>query len=249
MAAVEGRKWRRRKKEDVQIEGYAIDSVTDLGPSIDRADETFHEYGKDSPSTDVQHNFSSLTMTVLDKFDSNDILSLITGQDPAAAGAKQYRVQDLTSVHVWANVKDQKNTKYIRSWFIAGWSPGMPMPAGDPNAKAQWQMTGNGNLPRVFEGAWVKMKKVASGAGMTITDAPVPVPGETNIYAIGVKVYKSSTKEQDEVDVTAAMVEASGAVHPSEIAKQTTLVYTDVLVYYLQSGTGVWPTVQSSKLY
>jgi len=154
--ALEGRRFRRRKKEDVFVEGYFIDHANISTPDINKTDETFHLYGKDSPETDVQHNFGTLTLGVLDKYTNNAILDLITAQDPADTAPHRYQVDDLTSVHVWANVKDTKNTKYVKSWFMGGWSPGLPMPSGNPEAKAEVQIAGNGHLPYEFPapGRW-----------------------------------------------------------------------------------------------
>lgn len=250
--ALEGKRFRRRKKEDIQIEGYFVDHATDVTPGVDRADETHHLYGKDSPETDVQHNMGTLSLTVLDKFTNNAILDLITNQNPDAGGAKQYRAQDLISAHIWANVKDEKNTKYIKSWFLGGWSPGLPLPSGDVNAKAQRVLTGNANLPREFESAWIKMKKVASGGSPTLGgDVPVLVPGESGIYAVAVKAIKDSggVFEQEDVDVTAAMISGAGAISFAEIGAQASIsAPTHAAVYYLQTGTGVYPAVKSDKL-
>src|SRR5687768_10726294 len=97
-----GRRFRRRKKEDLFVEGYFIDHANDLMPGLDRNEEIHHLYGKDSPETDIQHNVGTLTIGVLDKFVNNAILDLITGQDPgivtpagtiSATPVRQFNVQ------------------------------------------------------------------------------------------------------------------------------------------------------------
>lgn len=252
--ATEGRRYRRRKKEDVFSEGYFVDTAIDVSPSVDRQDETFHIFGKDSPDLDVQHNFGTLSLAILDKYTNNAILDLANGLDPAATTAKQYKVDLLTSMHVFANVKNERNTQYVKSWFMPGWSPGLPVPSGDPNAKAQFTMTGNGKLPRLFEGLWIKTAKVASGGAATLGgDIPVEVPSETGIYAIAVKALNEAggTIQQEDVTPSAAMVDSTGAVDFAEINAQVQdlAAVTDAFVYYLQSGTGVYPTVTWGKLW
>jgi hypothetical protein len=238
----------------VFVEGYFIDTAIDVSPSVDRQDETFHIFGKDSPDLDVQHNFGTLSLAILDKFTNNAILDLVNGLNPASVAARQYKVDLLTSVHVFANVKDEKNTRYVKSWFVPGWSAGLPVPSGDPNSKAQFTMTGNGKLPRLFEGLWIKTAKVASGGAATLGgDIPVEVPSETGIYAIAVKALNETggTILQEDVIPSAAMVDSTGAVDFSEIDAQVQdlAAVTDAFVYYLQSGTGVYPTVVYGQLY
>jgi hypothetical protein len=101
---------------------------------------------------------------------------------PALTDPIDFVVVRLTVVNVWANVKNALNTAYVKSWFLSSWTPGMPMPSGNPEAKAAVQITGNGDLPRQFQNAAISMKKVASGAA-NIGATPVLVPGETK-YAI-----------------------------------------------------------------
>lgn len=250
--ATEGRRFRRRKKEDVFVEGYFIDTAIDASPNIDRQDETFHLFGKDSPDLDVQHNFGTLSLAILDKYTNNALLDIATGHNPDDGLPHQYKVDGMTSVTVFANVKDERNTKYVKSWFMQGWSPGLPVPSGDPNSKAQFTLTGNGKLPRLFEGLWIKTKKVASGVAVTLGgDIPVEVPDETGIYAVAVKALdQTSTFEQEDVTPTTAMVTSAGNVSFAEIEAQVQDLndVTHAFVYYLQSGTGVHPNVVMGKL-
>lgn len=250
--ATEGRRFRRRKKEQIFVDGYYIDHANDVMPGVDRNDEVFHLFGKDTVETDVQHNNGTLTIGVLDKYENNIILDLITGQDPTLTTPRQYRIQDLTSVHVWANVKDAKDTRYVKSWLCPGWSPGMPYPSGDPNAKAQVTISGNAGLPRQFQGAWIKSKKVLTGG--SLGDTPVVVPGEAGVYAVAIKALKtiSGVFEQEEVQtVSAAMMNSAGTITHTEINAQlsTQMVPYDALfILYLQTGTGIYPAVVMGKL-
>ena len=250
--ATKGRRFRRRKKEVIFVEGYFLDHANDAVPGVDRADETFHLYGFDSPETDIQHNYGTLSLGLLDKYTNNALLDLVTQQDPAATGPKQYKVDDLVGVHVWANVKDEKNTKYVKAWFIGSWNAGLPLPSGDPNAKAQITVSGNGDLPREFEGCWITTKKVASGGSPTLGVTPVQVPGETGIYAVAIKALDETGGgfAQEDVIPASTMVSSSGAITMSAIqAVLTTLTtVTDVFVYFLQSGTGVYPSILPDKL-
>jgi hypothetical protein len=248
--ALEGRRFRRRKKEDVFVEGYFIDHANVSTPGFNLTDETFHLYGKDSPELDVLHNFGTLTIGVLDKYTNNAILDLICGQDPGNLLPHRYQVDDLTAVHVWANVKDTKNTKYVKSWFMGGWAPGMPMPSGNPEAKAEVTITGNGHLPEQFQGAFVMMKKVVSGAAVAMGVTPLLVPGSgtPGNYAISVKAINDLTPgggifDQEEVPVNSSMVTSTGlVVAPAITALLTQLqAFTHVAVYYLSSGSGVYP--------
>lgn len=250
--ALEGRRFRRRKKEDIFVEGYFIDHANVATPGINSQDETFHLYGKDSPETDRLQNYGTLTIGVLDKYTNNAILDLITGNNPSDPNIRQYKVDDLTSVHVWANVKDAKNTEYVKAWIIEGWSPGLPVPSGNPEAKAAVDITGNGHLPREFQDCFILLKKVASGVGsMGVT--PVKVPGES-VYAVSVKVINDQTGsggvfDQEQLEVTAAMITVTGTISWSEIMSLTTLTtVTDLAIYYLSTGAGVYPTVKPDKL-
>lgn len=240
---LEGRRFRRRKKEDLFVEGYFIDHANVLTPGVNQTDETFHLYGKDSPETDVQVNYGTLVIGVLDKYTNNQILDLITWQDPTVS-PHQYRVDDLQSVHVWMNVKNQKSTSYVKSIFYPGWSPGMPLPSGNPEAKAEVQITGNSKLPRQFQGLFITMKKMASGGAMSLGATPVVVPNEANIYAIAVKaIDDSAVYDQEEMPVSAAMVTSTGDVSAAEITSLLTNLtsWTHAAVYFLQSGAGVYP--------
>lgn len=250
--ALAGRRFRRRKKEDIFVEGYFIDHINVATPDVNQQDEIFHLFGKDSPETDRLQNYGTLTLAVLDKYTNNQILDLITGNDPAATTARQYKTDDLVSVAVWANVKDAKNTQYVKSWIIQSWSPGMPMPSGNPEAKATVQIVGNGDLPRQFQDAYITTSKVASGAA-NIGDTPVKVPNET-VYAVGVRAINDLTPsgefEQEDLHVSAAMISSSGAISWTEVLANVIDLdaVTDLFVYYLKTGTGVYPDVLPDKL-
>lgn len=252
--ALAGRRFRRRKKEDIFVEGYFIDHMNVASPDINQQDEIFHLFGKESPETDRLQNYGTLTVTVLDKYTNNAILDLITGNDPGAGTTqpRQYNTEDLTVVNVWANVKDAKNTRYVKSWLLTSWTPGMPMPSGNPEAKAAVQITGNGDLPRQFQNAGITMSKVASGAA-NIGDTPVLVPSESN-YAVAVKAINDLTPggefEQEDLRVSAAMISSSGAISWVEVlaALVDLTAVTHLAVYYLFTGAGIYPDVAPDHL-
>jgi len=240
------------------IDGYFVDNANVATPDVNKTDETFHVFGKDSPESDVLNNYGTLTLGLLDKYTSNAILDLITGQDPGDTAPHRYQADDLGTVHVWANIKDAKNTQYLKSWFLGGWAPGLPMPSGNPEAKAAVSIVGNGHLPEQYQGCFVMMKKVSSGAAVSMGVTPIPVPtgslsgNPPEKYAISVKAINDTTAspggkfDQEEVTVTAAMVTSAGTVVFSEIMSQTTLpAVTHAAVYYLSSGTGVYPTASA----
>lgn len=253
MALLSGRRFRRRKKEVLFVEGYYIDHANDIVPGLDRQDEQFHVFGNDSPETDVQHNYGTLQIGILDKETSNALLDLVTNQNPESTAHRQYRVQDLTSVDVWMNVKDSGNTKYIKALLFTGWTPGMPLPSGAPNDKATYSVTGNSDLPRQFQGVWIDAVKVASGAA-NIGATPVSIPGETNIFALRIKAINAVAQtsfDQISVPVSTAMVSSTGAITWSAILSAVGSdlpAVTHAYILYLQSGTGVYPNEQPGKL-
>lgn len=243
--AQEGRRFRRRKKEDVFIDGYFVDHATDVAPDFDRSEETFHLYGKDDPEHDVQHNSSMVTVEVLDKQGNAAILDVLTGKDPDQNAPKQYKIDDLASGVLWANVKNPGNTQYLKSWIVGGWSPGMPLPSGGANDKARLRFTGRGDLARQFDQAWLMGKKVASGTSVAMGLTPFMVPGEDNVYAVHVRAIRDQAGkfETEDVTPTAAMVTSAGAVVFAEIASQSQMQpVTHAYVIFLQTGTtAVYP--------
>lgn len=250
--ALSGQRFRRRKKEDVFAEGYFIDAVTDVTPGADRTDEQFHVYGNDSPELDVVNNFGTLAMTMLDKFSNNVLLDVVNGYKPTDTVVRQYNVNTIAGGTVFSNVKDRLNTKYVKAYIIEDWIPGLPVPTGDANAKASWQITGNGKLPRTFEGAWIKTKKVTSGGAVSLGDTPLPVPQES-VYAVGVKAIKDvgGVFNQQSVTPSVLMVHSNGAVDFGAIEGAVTdfaLPLTHAFIYYLQSGLGVYPNITFSGL-
>ena len=244
---IQGSKFRRRKKEDIFCEGYFIDHATVFLPGVDKTDETSHIFGFDDPVVDVMYNQGTCQITVLDKFTTNAILDLCTGNDPGISAVRQYNANDMISVTVWANVKDLKNTTYVKSIFVDGWAPGFPLPTGDPNSKAEIQFTGNSGIPRQFQGAWIKGKKLAS-ASTALGDTPVAVPNEPNIYAISIKAINEVAGPPikfltESIVPTAGMVSSAGVVSNSLVFAACTelTALTHTYVYYLQTGAGVYP--------
>lgn len=249
------RAFRRRKKEVIFIDGYVIDNANDFVPGVDRQDETFHVYGDDSPLTDVQHNYGSVQLGVLDKGESpNAVLDLLTGQKPTSTGPRQYSIAALTSVDLWANIKNSTNTQYTKCMLYAGWTPGMPLPTGAPNDKAAYSVQGNSELPRQFHGCWIDTERLASGTVCQLSVPPMQVPGETGIYALRVRalsVSGATIVDQEVIPVSTTMVTVTGAVSCAVITSllQDITTYTHVYVLFLRSGTGVYPTNAPDGIY
>jgi hypothetical protein len=251
--ANEGRRFRRRKKEDVWVFGYWVDNANDLMPAFDKQDESFQMFGKDSPDTDILHRQGTLSMGLLAKYENNVVLDLITGQDPSdSSAAREYFADQLTPVTVHANIKDRLNTKYVGCWIIDNWAPAIPTPTGDPNAKAQLQLSGNGDLPRQFQNVWLKTALVATGGGATLGgDTPEEVPGHPDLYAVTIKAIDTTAGifEVEDVPVSADMVDNTGTVDFAaiEAVVQGLDNVTHAFVYYLQASatvTGVYPNIQ-----
>ena len=250
--ATSGRRFRRRKVEDVFCEGYFIDHAFDVMPSFEETDETFHIYGQNSPDTDKQINVGRLQISVYDKFTNNAILDLATGNDPGVGitVVRQYRVPDLAAISVWGNVKNQAQSAYVKSYFVPNWTPGLPMPSGGANDKAQFQFNGQAGLPQMFENAWITGKKVASSALMAVGATPVELPKQTNIFAIRIMAINDLTGsggafETEDIAPTNAMFPNTGILSIADIGPAVTSLATvsHVYVNYLQTGTGIYPTV------
>lgn len=245
---VSGRRLIRRKKEVIHVEGYVVDSIDDAKPDVNKSDEIFHFFGEESPETDIVNNYGTLNLGMKDTYKNNRVLDIVTEQDPNSVAVKQYRSDDITGADVWANVKNAAGTEYIRSWLIQDWIPGLPVPSGNPNDKTSRVMTGNGNLPRQFENAWIKAAKVQSGASPDLNgDTPLEVPKETSRYAVSIKALDETGGGfvQERVPVSAAMVDNTGAVDFAVIESfvQTLTQVTAAYILYLQSGGGVYPDV------
>jgi hypothetical protein len=246
---IQGSKFRRRKKEDIFAEGYFVDHATVFLPGVDKTDETSHIFGFDDPVVDVAYNQGTCQITVLDKFTTNTILDLCTGNDPSSTAVREYNSTDMIGVTVWANVKDLKNTRYVKSIFVDGWAPGFPLPSGDPNSKAEVQFTGNSSLPRQFHGAWIKGKKVASSASpASIGDTPVAIPDQAALYAVGIKAINHIVGPPvqfltESIVPTAAMLTSAGMLDTAQVFAACTelTAITHTYVYYLQTGAGVYP--------
>jgi hypothetical protein len=224
-------------------------------PAFDKTDESFQMFGKDSPDTDILHRQGTLAMGLLAKYENNVVLDMITGQDPADADPKEYFADQLTPVTVFANIKDRLNTKYVGAWMIDNWAPAIPTPSGDPNAKAQLQLSGNGDLPRQFQACWIKSAKVTAGPGATLGgDTPMEVPNKDDIFAITIKAINDDgvTFETEDVPVSADIVDSAGNVDFAAIEAlvESLADVTHAWICYLQpsSVTGVYPAIQQQGI-
>jgi hypothetical protein len=248
MGLLSGKRIRRRKKEVPFFEGYFIDSVDTVTPGLNENDETFHFYGNDSPETDKQINYGTLTIGVMDTFEANKLLALLTEQDPeedTEVNPQQYRIADLQAITIWTNVKNSDNTKYIRSTLFSGWAPSMPLESGNANDKATYSIGGNCDFPRKFEGSWIQAKKIASGQNLGVTPLQVPRE-ETGIFAVHVRAIDETGGifDQEVIPVSTAMLSSAGVISWTEIEAlvQNLAAVTHAYFLFLQSGSGVYPS-------
>lgn len=229
--------------------GYKLTTVTGLDPGFDTNDETFFVFGQESPDLDKQTNFGTLQMTLYDLYVNNAILDLACRQDPGAVGVRQYLVDDLEGVDVWANVKAADNSSYVKSMYFPDWTPTMPVPSGAPNDKAQLQIQGNCGLIEQYQSAWLFGKKVLSTAVGQIGKTLVVQPRRASTYAVSVLAYKDDTGtggtfNYEKIPVTPTMVTQGGAVSFTEIGAaltQLTQPITGAYILFLQTGSGVYP--------
>jgi len=251
----------KRKKEIVFAEGYFIDCATELTGAIDATQDVIHIYGDDDPILDTNVNNSTLTLTVYDKKENNDLLDALQRADPDDSTAKQYNWNNIYEVTVWANRKNTAGTQYTRSVFFKNWLP-VPAPtaAGDANTKGTRSLTGNAEVAKEFTEPIVGQKiRLTSGAGGyqgSLAYTPVQVPDES-VYALRVVAIEEvrsgthiSSFEAEDLSITASMVASNKTVTIPQTAMSSIDGPQYAYVNYLYDKTlGVYPTLTGSGMF
>lgn len=252
--AFDGRRFRRRKKEQVFAEGYLLDHADVVTPQFNRQDETYFLFGREDPAVDVRYDVGTMAVTLKDKYTASVLEKLITDHDPDdTTSVMEFNITQTRPVSIFANVQNETNTAYTKCYYIPGWAAGIAPPTGNPNDKADRPFTGNSGLMRTFEKAWIRTVRVASGGSMTMSPVvPVQIP-ETGVYAVSLKAVQDNgidPFDMEEITVTTAMVDATGAIDDAEIQAQLQVVteWSHAFVYVLQTGSGVYPNVGMDKL-
>lgn len=248
----DGRRFRRRKAEQIFVEGYYIDHADVFTPGLNAQDETMFLFGRDDPATDKRYDVGTLQITLKDLYSSNVLEKVLTDHDPDATGVLEMNVKQMRPVSVFANVKNALGTAWTKSIYIPGWSAGLAPPSGNPNDKTDRVFTGNSGLMRLFDGAWIQGKRVASGGSMTLGVTPVEVE-TSNKFAVAVQaLFDNGTDpfDMEEVEVTEAMVTSSGGISDDEITLQLGALtsWTHAYVMFLQTGSGIYPNVAIGKM-
>jgi hypothetical protein len=255
----------KRKKENVFVEGYAVDCATELTGAVDASSEVAHVYGQDDAIKDVTVNTGTLSLTVYDKKSNNVLLDSLQQIDPDDTGTKVYNWNNIYNTSVWANRFNADNTQYTRGVFYGKWIPVPGMTTGDTNAKGTRTFAGNCDVPKEYNqpilGEKKKLTTGASGTTWTTSLSYTPLqvnPGETPaLYAIRVVAIQETRSGttiteigQDDLVIDAAMV-TSGKTVTVELGDLSTLSWaTHVYVNYIYNKTlGVSPTVANVGMY
>ncbi len=248
--AFTGRRFRRRKTEQIFVEGYYIDHADVFTPGLNAQDETMFLFGRNDPATDKRYDVGTLQITLKDLYPANQLEKILTDHDPDGTGVIEMTTEQMREVSLFVNVKNQLGTAWIKSMYIPNWSAGLAPPSGNPNDKTDRVFTGNSGLPRMFDGAWINTVKVASGGAMALGVTPVELEN-SGIFAVSCQVIDETAGfDMEEIPVTAAMVDLTGAIDDAEITAQlgSLTQWTDAFFFFLQTGSGVYPNVIPGKL-
>lgn len=255
MAKLKNDDLRKRKKEDLFVEGYYIASASDVTSSIDAAQASIEIYGEDDPLTSTTVNNGTLNVTLYDKSGDITLQSLLTNQDPGATGSnKQFYYSDVTPVGAWINIKDKDNTKYVSSMFFNNWVPTPGMPQGGAGEKAQRAFSGQCGIPKEFTQPLVSERITLSGSP-ALMYGPWAVPGSSPaVYAVKIlAIDDTSTWKTQEVKVSSTMVLANKSVSKTAIeAGLDAAIFataTKAFILYLTDNavnTGVYPSFCAS---
>lgn len=257
----------KRKKEHVFVEGYSVDSATELAGAIDASSEVMHVYGDDNAIKDVTINTGTLTLTVYDKRSNNVLFDALQKIDPNDTAEKKYNWNNIYSTSVWANRFNDENSQYTRSIFYGKWLPIPAAPSGDTNAKGTRTFSGNSDVPIEYTqpiiGEKLALTTGANGTASTATLSYVPQltdpSASTALYAIRVVVINETRTvgnstitniDQEDVTITASMVNSAGTVTIDLTGLDSNTWGNYVYVNYLyDKSRGVHPTVANVGMY
>lgn len=266
----------KRKKEQPFGEGFFLDGVDDLTIGVDTTDETLHVHGNAAALAGTTIDNGNVSITILkEQVSAQILLQVITDNDPLvdddganASGAKYLNWDNVKSRNIWANMMNNDQTKYLGTIFAPNWVAAPNGPAGAPNDRGRRTFAGRSGIEHEFTGLglFTTCELIASGndnvdadtitlrihSGTPAVDggrAPVPIPGKTSIYAIGIRAINSGgdswvTEYIDLANITAAMLDPSGLIGWSTIEAATGIGAGNMnfaMFYLLCSGDGVYP--------
>lgn len=263
----------KRKKEHVFVGGYELDSVQTLAGSVNAGEEVFNFFGVDQTLTDVTVNNGRLSLTVFDKRANNVLLDVLTKKDPNSTTTfnKRYKWEDVTSVSVWVNRKEQDNVTYNRGTLYEDWIPVPGMTAGAVTARGERTFDGNSSVPMEFDNPIRGVKvRLRSGAGTTpnfqaeFDKAFLAVPGTNpteytlQLLAINEQRIQSPSNlelpskfDVEELTVTSGMISGAGAglnLRQADLKILTWMTHAYVVGLYDKSF-GIAPNVKQFGLY
>ncbi len=255
MAKLRNSDLRKRKKEDLFVEGYFVPSASEVASGIDAAQNSIEIYGEDDPLTETTVNNGTLNVTLYEKTGDVTLQSLLTNQDPSQTGNRQFYYNEVTAVAAWVNVKNSDNTSYIKSMLFNNWVPTPGLPQGGAGEKSQRAYSGQCGIPKEFNQPIVSERLDISSGNATLAYGPWAVPNSSPaVYALKVlAINDSSGFKTQEVAVSASMVLANKTVSKSVIeAALDTAIFstaTKAFVLYLVDNavvTGVYPSFAPS---
>lgn len=257
----------KRKKEQVFVGGYELDSVQALTGSVAAGEEVFNFFGTDDSLADVTVNNGRLSITVFDKKSNNTLLDVLTKLDPTGTFDRRYKWEDVSDVSVWVNRKNQANTQYDRGSLYKDWLPVPGMTAGDVTARGTRTLEGNCDSPQEFNQPIRGLKvRLRSGAGTTPNfQAEFPqvfkaVPGtDPATYAVQILALNEqrigsgqlpSKFEVEDLAITAGMFSGAGAalnLRHADLNTLTWMTHAYVIGIY-DKNLGLHPSVKQFGL-
>lgn len=254
----------KRKKEQVFAEGYFINCASDATGAVAATEDVIHIYGQDDPLLDMRVDNGTLSLTVYDKADNNNLLDATTQKDPdfSATENRRYKWDDVKETTVWINRKNMANDKYERSTFYKNWIPVPGMPTGAPETRNTRVFAGNCEIPKEYNqpilGEKLALTSGANGYTATLAkETPLKIPDAANIYALRVvAIYEVragneiTTFNKEDLDITTSMVSSAGAISLTQSDLDEVTWPNAVYVNYLyDDDEGVYPTVKPHGFY
>jgi hypothetical protein len=262
----------KRKREQPFIEGHFLDGVDDFTIGTDTTDETIHVHGNPSAMAATTVENGNISLTILrENAAGQTLVQVITDNDPIIAdtAAKYLNWDNVKERNLWVNIMNEDQDQYLGCIFIPKWVAAVTGPAGAPNDRGRRTFTGRSAIPQEFTGVGINCQCELLFSGENLrTHTPTLVPGGGSKYAIGIRGIASGPGDTWETemlvlgDITAAMVSSTGVVDWSAIAASTKFLttanagdatptpaesgsateMTHVMVYFLHSGDGVYPS-------